>query len=169
MLGKQNSFYSSSLGSLNNYVNSFKNAVGDYQAAANALNNTKVNPPPLQQPQPTRGGGGGVHYQAYYAEGTTDAKGGLSIVGENGPEMRVLNKGDGIIPSDITKNLWEWGSLSPAQALSGVSGISTQIGKNISIVIDTFAPNLSSVRNGEEFADYMKNNFWRQVMQYKTV
>jgi hypothetical protein len=28
--------------------------------------------------------------------------------------MRVLNKGDGIIPSNITRNLWNWGSIDPS-------------------------------------------------------
>ena len=48
-----------------------------------------------------------------YANGTLSASGGLSIVGEHGAEMRVLNKGDGVLPSNITKNLWDWGSISP--------------------------------------------------------
>ena len=49
-----------------------------------------------------------------YASGTYSASGGLSLVGENGAEMRVLNKGDGILPSNITKNLWAWGSIDPS-------------------------------------------------------
>ena len=44
-----------------------------------------------------------------YASGTLSAAGGISMVGENGPELRVLNSGDGIIPSNITKNLWNLG------------------------------------------------------------
>ena len=45
-----------------------------------------------------------------YAKGTDSASGGLSMVGEKGAEMRVLNKGDGIIPSNITRNLMAIGS-----------------------------------------------------------
>lgn len=45
-----------------------------------------------------------------YASGTTNAVGGISMVGENGPEMRVIGAGDGIIPSDLTNNLIELGS-----------------------------------------------------------
>ena len=44
-----------------------------------------------------------------YASGTLSAAGGISMVGENGPELRVFNSGDGIIPSNITKNLWNLG------------------------------------------------------------
>ena len=47
---------------------------------------------------------------AAFANGTTSASGGLSLVGEQGAEMRVLSKGDGIIPSNITKNLMAIGS-----------------------------------------------------------
>lgn len=48
-----------------------------------------------------------------YGDGTLFASGGLSLVGENGPEMRVVNQGDGILPANITKNLWAWGSINP--------------------------------------------------------
>ena len=54
-----------------------------------------------------------------HASGTLSAPGGLSLVGEQGPELRVLNQGDGIIPSDITKNLWDIGKLSVDQILQG--------------------------------------------------
>ena len=47
-----------------------------------------------------------------YASGTLSAAGGLSLVGEQGPELRVLNQGDGIIPSAITKNLMDIGKYS---------------------------------------------------------
>jgi TP901 family phage tail tape measure protein len=48
-----------------------------------------------------------------FAGGTLGAPGGLSVVGERGAELRVLNSGDGIIPADITRNLWAWGKLDP--------------------------------------------------------
>lgn len=53
-------------------------------------------------------------YVFQYAKGTRSAYGGLSMVGENGPELRVLGEGDGVIPSDVTANLWQWGKFSPA-------------------------------------------------------
>lgn len=65
-----------------------------------------------------------------YARGTTYARGGLSLVGEDGPEMRVLGRGDGIIPSDVTNNLWKFGQnphmfmRSYGQSLSNTFNIS---------------------------------------------
>lgn len=53
-----------------------------------------------------------------HADGTFSAGGGLSLVGENGPELRVLGKGDGIIPANITRNLWDWGKINPNMGLS---------------------------------------------------
>lgn len=49
-----------------------------------------------------------------FASGTLGAPGGLSLVGERGAELRVLNSGDGILPADITRNLWAWGKLDPS-------------------------------------------------------
>ena len=48
-----------------------------------------------------------------HATGSLSAPGGLSLVGEKGPELRVLNSGDGIIPADATRNLWDWAAYSP--------------------------------------------------------
>ena len=56
-----------------------------------------------------------------YARGTRSANRGLSLVGENGPELRVLNHGDGILPNNITDNLWRWGSMTPADMLSSLA------------------------------------------------
>ena len=53
-----------------------------------------------------------------YASGTVGATGGLSLVGENGPELRVMRSGDGVIPADITRNLWNWGKLNPKSIMS---------------------------------------------------
>lgn len=44
-----------------------------------------------------------------YVAGTKYAKGGMSIVGEKGAELRLLNSGDQILPHDITDNLWKFG------------------------------------------------------------
>ncbi len=66
-----------------------------------------------------------VHLDAYtttkHANGTLSAPGGLSLVGERGPELRVLNSGDGIIPADATRNLWDWASYNPKDFMSGMS------------------------------------------------
>lgn len=58
-----------------------------------------------------------------YALGTTSAVGGLSLVGEQGPELRVLGQGDGVLPADITRNLWDWGRINP----NNISGNTTHI------------------------------------------
>lgn len=44
-----------------------------------------------------------------YVAGTKYAKGGMSIVGKKGAELRLLNSGDQILPHDITDNLWKFG------------------------------------------------------------
>lgn len=55
----------------------------------------------------------GIDISDKYATGTLYANGGLSLVGEQGAELRVLNQGDGIIPADLTKNLMSWGQMNP--------------------------------------------------------
>ena len=56
-----------------------------------------------------------------HAIGTLSAPGRLSLVGERGPELRVLNSGDGIIPADATRNLWDWASYNPKDFMNGMS------------------------------------------------
>ena len=93
-----------------------------------------------------------------YASGTLSASGGLSLVGENGPELRVLNNGDGVLPADVTSNLWDWGKLSPKNLLNN-------LGNNImNIVIENL--NLPGISNGEGFVKYLQSNAWRQAAQY---
>ena len=55
-----------------------------------------------------------------HAIGTLSAPGGLSLVGEYGPELRVLNSGDGVIPADATRNLWDWASYNPKDFMNGM-------------------------------------------------
>ena len=54
------------------------------------------------------------------AAGTLSAPGGLSLVGERGPELRVLNSGDGIIPADATRNLWDWATYNPKDLMGNM-------------------------------------------------
>lgn len=58
-----------------------------------------------------------------HAEGTLGTPGGLSLVGEQGPELRVLGQSDGVLPADITRNLWDWGKINP----SNIGGNTTHI------------------------------------------
>ena len=55
-----------------------------------------------------------------HAIGTLSAPGGLSLVGERGPELRVLNSGDGIIPADATRNLWDWAAYNPKDLMGSM-------------------------------------------------
>lgn len=81
-----------------------------------------------------------------YATGTTSASGGLSMVGENGPELRVLNRGDGIIPSSITKNLWEMGK-NPYKFTDKSGGSHITFTGNLSF------PNVTNERDAQAFID----------------
>lgn len=87
-----------------------------------------------------------------YANGTTNARGGLSLVGENGPEMRVLGHGDGIIPAEATKNLMALSSLNIKDVLSNIG---RAIVTNYSFDISRLE--LPSVSNAGEFLDGLKN------------
>lgn len=82
-----------------------------------------------------------------YASGTTSAKGGISMVGEQGPELRVLNQGDGIIPADITRNLMKIGS--DPRWFANRSGAGNTI-LNVANV------SLPSVHNAQQFVDGLK-------------
>ena len=87
-----------------------------------------------------------------YARGTRNANRGLSLVGENGPEMRVLGHGDGIIPAEATKNLMALSSLNIKDALSNIG---RAIVTNYSFDISRLE--LPSVSNAGEFLDGLKN------------
>lgn len=76
----------------------------------------------------------------HYAKGTTSAKGGLSLTGENGTELRVLNRGDGIIPAEITKNLMEFG-VDPAKMITDNLNKNIPDYKNIITPVNTSTDN----------------------------
>lgn len=99
------------------------------------------------------------HTVKKYASGSLNTNRGLSLVGENGPELRVLNSGDGIIPSEVTKNLWNWGKISPSALLN--KGLSNTV-----VTIQNL--NLPNVHNAQDFAQHIKNNFWRKTVQFST-
>lgn len=67
--------------------------------------------------------GGRATHPERYASGTLSAVGGLSMVGERGPELRVLGQGDGILPTDVTKNLWNWGKINPGSMIRNMSQV----------------------------------------------
>lgn len=95
-----------------------------------------------------------------YANGTKSAIGGLSIVGENGPELRVLNSGDGIIPAKLTDNLMAWGTLNPSAFFSIAD---KNKGTTQTVNIETV--NLPNVSDAEQFVHELKN-FTTRAIQY---
>lgn len=90
-----------------------------------------------------------------FAKGTTNAPGGLSLVGEKGPELRVLGNGDGILPSSITSNLWSWGKLDPTaifgKLVSGMTGGLTFNGASLSF------PNVRDGNDAKSFVTNLRN------------
>lgn len=88
-----------------------------------------------------------------HADGTLSAAGGLSLVGENGPELRVLGNNDGIIPADITRNLWDWGKINPA-----TSGIG-----NSSYVFNIDTLSLPNATNAQTLVDGLKQMAYQRA------
>ena len=87
-----------------------------------------------------------------YATGTTHASGGMALVGENGPELRVLNNGDGILPADITRNLWGWGSLDPTSAFGKLAHTVTS-----GLTFNNANLSFPNVRSGADAKDFVTN------------
>lgn len=87
-----------------------------------------------------------------YARGTRNADSGLSLVGENGPELRVLNQGDGILPSGITDNLWRWGSMTPSDMLSSLAQKAQSLAQTLNISNVT----LPNVRDAQSFVSGLR-------------
>ena len=95
-----------------------------------------------------------MHKAGYpgYARGTRHANRGLSLVGENGPELRVLNHGDGILPSGITDNLWRWGSMTPRDMLSSLAQKAQSWAQTLNINNVT----LPNVRDAQSFVSGLR-------------
>lgn len=98
--------------------------------------------------------GSEMHKAGYpgYARGTRNADSGLSLVGENGPELRVLNQGDGILPSGITDNLWRWGSMTPSDMLSSLAQKAQSWAQTLNISNVT----LPNVRDAQSFVSGLR-------------
>ena len=87
-----------------------------------------------------------------YALGTLKASGGIHMVGEQGPELRVLNQGDGVIPAKQTQRLWQF-ATDPAKFLNKIQGGTT----NSNTAVNVANVTLPNVRNAEEFVAGLKN------------
>lgn len=86
-----------------------------------------------------------------YKKGTASATAGLHILGENGPELGVLSRGDGVIPANITKNLMDMGRNPEKFARAAV----TKTGGDIIMQGVTLA--FPNVRDGSDAAAFTKN------------
>lgn len=94
----------------------------------------------------------GISYQ--YARGTTSAHSGISLVGEQGPELRVTKSGDGILPAAITQNLWSWGKLDPDKVIGGaMHNLGNLVFNNASLSF----PNIRSGSDARLFVENLKN------------
>lgn len=94
-----------------------------------------------------------------YRSGTTSATPGLHMLGENGPELGVLSRGDGVIPADITRNLMNIGKNPEKFANAAVA----RNGGDIIMQGVTLA--FPNVRDGSDAAAFTKN-FVNLVHQY---
>lgn len=79
---------------------------------------------------------------------------GISLVGENGPELRVLTRGDNIIPADQTENLWKWSNITPQAILAKLSSTG---GGNTSYAFDVSRIELPNVTDAKSFVQGLKN------------
>ena len=89
------------------------------------------------------------------ATGTRNFRGGISLVGERGPELRVLSRGDNVIPANQTANLWKWSNTTPQQMLTTLSARSG--GGNTSYAFDVSRIELPNVTDAKSFVQGLKN------------
>lgn len=89
------------------------------------------------------------------ATGTRNFRGGLSLVGERGPEMRILGQGDNIIPANQTANLWKWSNTTPQAMLTTLSGRNG--GNSTSYAFDVSRIELPNVTDAKSFVQGLKN------------
>ena len=91
-----------------------------------------------------------------YASGTLSAAGGISMVGENGPEMRILNRGDGILNTNTTINLLKWSRITPQDMMMRAS-----VDKNVDGLVfnnTTMSfPNISTEHDAKKFVESVKS------------
>lgn len=81
-----------------------------------------------------------------YASGTKSAQGGLSLVGENGAEFRVLNQGDGIINAKLTERLIQLGTNPVDYLKQAYSKVFEQLSSQ-RMMSDTIENMFGNIRN----------------------
>lgn len=86
-----------------------------------------------------------------YASGALRTKAGFARVGEQGYEIAVFGAGDSVIPHNLSKNLMEWGRMSPLEyAQAGGVG-----GDMYNYSFDKLV--LPNVHNADDFMRELKN------------
>lgn len=103
------------------------------------------------------------------ASGTKSmGKTGLNLVGEEGPELRVLNRGDAILKNSLTENLMEWGRFSPFSLLSKLPQF-TQNEKTGNVFQFSFDNlTLPNVNNADTFVEELKTKSMRMAIQIQS-
>jgi hypothetical protein len=112
------------------------------------------------------------HNGGFNASGTTSSSGGLSMVGEQGRELRVLNQGDGVITNRLTENLMALGENAPSliSNMKTFSDLLNNIPHNLfsmisplgngastpSVSIGNLSVSLPDVTNVDEFVNGLK-------------
>ncbi len=92
------------------------------------------------------------------ANGTLSDEGGIKLVGEKGPEIRVLNQGDGVIPADVTKNLWSFGTNPYAYLTNAYNALSgSKTSGDTTYKFDIARLELPDVSNPSSFVNGLKN------------
>ena len=62
---------------------------------------------------------GGV-YKGYANGSESISSNQIGMVGEQGAELHVLNQGDGVLPTNLVKNLMDWGKFNPNNILKNI-------------------------------------------------
>ena len=93
---------------------------------------------------------------------------GLNLVGEEGPELRVLNRGDAILKNSLTENLMEWGRFSPFSLLSKLPKFTQneKTGNVFQISFDNLT--LPNVNNADTFVEELKTKSMRMAIQIQS-
>lgn len=114
----------------------------------------------------------GNTYAGKYASGTLSARPGMANVDEHGSElvlrnppsgrMTYMEKGDGVVPANLTKNLMEWGKFNPSSFTPNATGG----GSSIVYQIDNLT--LPSVRNAEDLINGLQTLKTRAMQKSKS-
>ena len=85
-----------------------------------------------------------------YAKGTSSATGGASLVGERGAELRMLNRGDGIVTAGATKGLETLGNAIGSNPLQFIKDAGQMLMKNL--FGNGANPSLGAISNNNQIA-----------------